>query len=102
MTHNEPPRAHSQTAAEVEVTAESVVVRRPASEIAIRRAMAAVCDVLLKIAEELENARSPWDGETVDGEAVFFAINWQLANIIKTAVERAKESEISPQDYTVR
>lgn len=42
-----------------------------------------VFSLLLTIADGLANARSPWDGEDVDGEAAFFAAMSSVAEAIR-------------------
>ena len=52
-----------------------------------------VFSLLLTIADGLANARSPWDGEEVDGEAAFFAAMSSLAEAIRAAVRSAQTKD---------
>jgi hypothetical protein len=67
---------------EIEVTPDLILIRRADSATAVvqleRR--------LLEIAERLASARSPFDGEEQDGEAVYLAINANLAEIMRSVV----------------
>jgi len=66
---------------EIEVTPGRIVIRR-SDEAAVTQLEGG----LLEIADRLVNARSPFDGEELDGEAVYFAINANLAEIIRSVV----------------
>ena len=45
--------------------------------------------ILLDIADELDRASSPWDGEEVDGEDAFLSLKFTIAEAIRSAVKRS-------------
>lgn len=38
--------------------------------------------LFLQVADKLDNVRSPWDGDDVDGESAYFAVNAEVAFVI--------------------
>lgn len=70
--------------AEIEVTDDVILIRRAQSDV-----MQSVCTLLLQIADNLASARSPWDGEIVNGDSVFLASASKTAEAIRDAVARA-------------
>ena len=57
--------------AEIEVTPDEILIRQSASGTLAAELMDAVYTILLNAADQLANARSPCDGEDMDGEAAF-------------------------------
>lgn len=79
--------------AEIEVTPEAILIRRPMSDAVAADMLGMVFSLLLTIADGLANARSPWDGEDVDGEAAFFGVTSSVAETIRSAVESAQAKD---------
>ena len=55
--------------------------------------------VLLDIATQLDNVRSHWDADDVDGEAAFFASTAEMAEAIRSAIRRAKKLQEKGVDH---
>lgn len=70
---------------EIEVTPESVVVRRTSTGVVEEKIFA----MLLQIASKLEEAGDPFDGELADGAGTYYSIMSKIANIIRSEAKRA-------------
>jgi hypothetical protein len=79
--------------AEIEVTPDAILIRRPMSDAVAADMLGKVFSLLLTIADGLANARSPWDGEDIDGEAAFFGVTSSVAETIRSAVGSAQAKD---------
>ena len=57
--------------------------------------------MLVRIADNLDSAHSPWDGESVDCEDAFFATMSIAAETIRSETKRMLCSKVYPQDDAV-
>lgn len=81
--------------AEIEVTPDEILIRRSGSGTLAPELLDAVYAILLDAAGQLANARSPWDGEDVDGEMAFYSTTFTVSHALQEAVEKARRDQRS-------
>jgi hypothetical protein len=81
---------------EIEVTPDYILIKRTDNAASISQFE----ERLLEIADRLADARSPFDGEQADGETVYFSINSNLAEIIRSVVLLAARQRSEGQSHS--
>ena len=77
--------------AEIEVTPETILIRRAMTQAVVEDVLGAVSALLVEIGDEIERERqqSDWDGEDVSAEAAYRCALFTISETIKSVVHRA-------------
>lgn len=74
--------------AEIEVSQNTILIRRMITEEMTSGIMQQVNEVLISIAENLDGAHSPWDGEDVSAEEAYLSAIVSIARAIREVAMR--------------